>query len=69
MRLVEEGIDGLVIDLRGNGGGALIEATTMTGLFIDEGPVVQVRDSQGRVTMERDREPGYGLGRSLERAG
>lgn len=56
--LVEEGIDGLVIDLRGNGGGALIEATTMTGLFIDEGPVVQVRDSQGRVTMERDREPG-----------
>jgi carboxyl-terminal processing protease len=53
-----EGIDGLVIDLRGNGGGALIEATTMTGLFIDEGPVVQVRDSQGRVKLERDREPG-----------
>ncbi len=51
-------IDGLVIDLRGNGGGALVEATTMTGLFIDEGPVVQVRDSQGRVKLERDREPG-----------
>ncbi len=54
----EGGIDGLVVDLRGNGGGALLEATTMTGLFIDEGPVVQVRDSQGRVTLERDREPG-----------
>lgn len=51
-------LDGLVVDLRGNGGGALIEATTMTGLFIDEGPVVQVRDSQGRVSLERDREPG-----------
>ncbi len=56
--LKSEGIDGLVIDLRGNGGGALIEATTLTGLFIDEGPVVQVRDSQGRVNLERDREPG-----------
>ncbi|MFP4336042.1 MAG: carboxy terminal-processing peptidase [Wenzhouxiangella sp.] len=56
--LTEEGIDGLVIDLRGNGGGALVEATTMTGLFIDEGPVVQVRDSRGRVTLEQDREPG-----------
>ena len=56
--LKSEGIDGLVVDLRGNGGGALLEATTMTGLFIDEGPVVQVRDSQGRVNLERDREPG-----------
>ncbi|MFU8831073.1 MAG: carboxy terminal-processing peptidase [Wenzhouxiangella sp.] len=56
--LKSEGIDGLVIDLRGNGGGALIEATTLTGLFIDEGPVVQVRDSQGRINLERDREPG-----------
>jgi len=56
--LKSEGIDGLMIDLRGNGGGALVEATTMTGLFIDEGPVVQVRDSQGRVKLERDREPG-----------
>ncbi len=56
--LKEEDIDGLVIDLRGNGGGALIEATTMTGLFIDQGPVVQVRDSRGRVSLETDREPG-----------
>lgn len=56
--LAEEGIEGLIIDLRGNGGGALIESTTMTGLFIDEGPVVQVRDSRGRVSLEEDREPG-----------
>ncbi len=56
--LKEQDIDGLVIDLRGNGGGALVEATTMTGLFIDEGPVVQVRDSRGRVSLEQDREPG-----------
>ncbi|MGB0513793.1 MAG: carboxy terminal-processing peptidase, partial [Wenzhouxiangellaceae bacterium] len=53
-----EGINGLVIDLRGNGGGALVEATTMTGLFIDEGPVVQVRDSSGRLSIESDNEPG-----------
>src|SRR6056297_314379 len=53
-----EGIDGIVIDLRGNGGGALVEATTMTGLFIDTGPVVQVRDANGRVSVEADREPG-----------
>jgi len=56
--LRDQDIDGLIIDLRGNGGGALIEATTMTGLFIDEGPVVQVRDSRGRVSLEQDREPG-----------
>lgn len=53
-----EGIDGLVIDLRSNGGGALVEAVTMTGLFIDEGPVVQVRDANGRTSIEEDREPG-----------
>lgn len=42
------GIDGLVIDLRGNAGGSLEEAVRMTGLFIDEGPVVQVHRSNGR---------------------
>lgn len=56
--LKSEGIDGLVIDLRNNGGGALVEATTMTGLFIDGGPVVQVRDARGRISVEEDREPG-----------
>ncbi len=53
-----DGVEGIVIDLRGNGGGALVEATTMTGLFIDTGPVVQVRDANGRVSIETDREPG-----------
>jgi carboxyl-terminal processing protease len=47
-------IDGLVIDLRGNGGGSLTEATDLTGLFIKQGPVVQVRDAQGRVSLEQD---------------
>ncbi len=56
--LRDENVDGLVVDLRGNGGGALVEATTMTGLFIDTGPVVQVRDSRGNVKLERDNEPG-----------
>ncbi len=44
-KLEDEGIDGLVIDLRGNGGGHLIEATALTGLFIDNGPIVQLRNS------------------------
>lgn len=47
-RLTIEGIDGLVIDLRENGGGSLEEAINMTGLFIRKGPVVQSIDSQGR---------------------
>jgi len=51
-------IDGLVMDLRGNGGGSLTEATDLSGLFIKQGPVVQVRDSQGRVEVEADQDPG-----------
>ena len=50
-------IDGLVIDLRGNGGGALTEAISLTGLFIKQGPVVQVRDAHGRVQVDRDPDP------------
>ena len=56
--LLEEGINGLVIDLRGNGGGSLTEATSLTGLFIDEGPVVQVKDALGKVEVEVDPDPG-----------
>jgi len=44
-RLMDEGIDGLVIDLRGNGGGSLDEAVSLTGLFLPTGPVVQAKDS------------------------
>lgn len=51
-------IDGLVVDLRGNGGGSLTEASALSGLFIDEGPVVQVRDAQGRIAIEGDDEEG-----------
>jgi len=53
-----ENFDALIIDLRGNGGGSLSEATDLTGLFIDVGPVVQVRNSQGRVQLERDTDQG-----------
>lgn len=56
--LTTAGIDGVVIDLRGNGGGSLSEATELTGLFIAEGPVVQVRDANGRIAVERDPDPG-----------
>ena len=56
--LVAQGVDGIVIDLRGNGGGSLAEATALTGLFIDTGPVVQVKDAFGKVDVERDPEPG-----------
>lgn len=56
--LVMRGIDGLLIDLRSNGGGSLAEATSLTGLFIDTGPVVQVKDAFGKVELEADRDPG-----------
>ncbi len=55
--LEEEGIDGLVIDLRGNGGGHLTEATALSGLFIDNGPVVQLRNSNGRISRLDDPDP------------
>lgn len=49
-----EKIDGLVIDLRNNGGGSLDEAIDLTGLFIKDGPVVQVKDSQNRISIGKD---------------
>jgi len=56
--LEQDGIAGLIVDLRSNGGGSLTEATDTTGLFIDTGPVVQVRDSQGRIQIEQDTDRG-----------
>ena len=47
--LEQQQVDGIVLDLRNNGGGSLQEATTLTDLFIDYGPVVQIRDANGRV--------------------
>lgn len=49
-----DGIDGLIIDLRNNGGGALQEAISLTGLFIEEGPTVQVRTADDRVRVYDD---------------
>ena len=51
-------VDGLVLDLRENGGGSLQEAVDLTGLFIDDGPVVQVRNVGGDLEIEKDSEPG-----------
>ena len=56
--LKQEGVDGIVMDLRGNGGGSLSEATELTGLFIEIGPVVQVKDASGRVDVEQDTDLG-----------
>jgi carboxyl-terminal processing protease len=55
--LEEKGIDGLIIDLRDNGGGHLTEATALSGLFIDNGPVVQLRNSNGRISRLDDPDP------------
>ena len=52
------GVEGIVIDLRNNGGGSLAEANELTGLFIDKGPVVQVRDARGQVGVQGDDDPG-----------
>lgn len=52
--LKEQKVKGIIIDLRGNGGGSLPEATLLTGLFIDKGPVVQIRYGEGRVSVNRD---------------
>jgi carboxyl-terminal processing protease len=52
------GVDGILIDLRRNGGGSLQEAIELTGLFIKDGPVVQVKNSNGSVEQQRDPDPG-----------
>jgi carboxyl-terminal processing protease len=49
-----ENLDGVILDLRGNGGGYLNEAVDLTGLFIEKGPVVQVRNGTGRINVEWD---------------
>lgn len=60
-RMKNEGIEGLVIDLRRDGGGSLEEAINLTGLFVGAGPVVQAKDATGRVSVARDdeKEPFY----------
>lgn len=56
--LQKQDVDGIVLDLRNNGGGSLQEATELTGLFIDKGPTVLVRDTQGDVQVLDDPESG-----------
>ncbi|MDE0736686.1 MAG: carboxy terminal-processing peptidase [Pirellulaceae bacterium] len=51
-------VDVVLLDLRKNGGGSLLEAVNLTGLFIDQGPIVQVKDSHQRVTLLLDTEAG-----------
>jgi carboxyl-terminal processing protease len=54
----QQNIDAVVVDLRWNGGGSLTEAVNMTGLFIDEGPVVQVKGPDGRTQPYKDQDEG-----------
>lgn len=56
--LQKDKVDGVVIDLRNNGGGSLQEATELTSLFIDKGPTVLVRNADGRVDVLEDENPG-----------
>ncbi len=55
--LREENVDGLIIDLRNDGGGSLQEAIELAGLFIEEGPVVQVKSSNGEIEVDEDTDP------------
>ncbi|MBE9598825.1 carboxy terminal-processing peptidase [Pedobacter sp. MC2016-24] len=51
-------VDAIVMDLRSNGGGSLVEAIDLTGLFIDKGPVVQVKDLKNNIEVDEDTNPG-----------
>ncbi|MEY3481469.1 MAG: Tail-specific protease precursor, partial [Verrucomicrobiota bacterium] len=57
-RLKREGINGLVVDLRKDSGGSLDEAVRLTGLFIDRGPVVQAKNTDGSINALKDPDPG-----------
>ncbi|MCK0753128.1 carboxy terminal-processing peptidase [Chromohalobacter japonicus] len=57
-KLKQENVEGIVLDLRNNGGGALQEANSLIGLFIDRGPTVQVRDARGRINLYGDSDRG-----------
>ncbi len=56
-KLQAEKVDGIILDLRNNGGGSLQEAIKLTGLFIETGPVVQVKDSQDKIRVSDDDDP------------
>src|SRR5665811_2586188 len=56
--LKKDKVDGVLVDLRNNGGGSLDEAIELTGLFVGKGPVVQQRDSEGNITVDSDTNTG-----------
>ncbi|TPG72179.1 carboxy terminal-processing peptidase [Hymenobacter nivis] len=56
-KMNQEGVKGVILDLRYNGGGSLNDAVDMGGLFIDSGPIVQIRDGRGRTTVLEDKDP------------
>jgi carboxyl-terminal processing protease len=56
IKLKQQNVEGIVIDLRNNGGGSLYDVVQIAGLFIDQGPVVQVKDREGRPTVMRDKD-------------
>jgi len=56
--LKRDKVDNVLIDLRNNGGGSLVEAVELTGLFIDKGPVVQQRSAEGKIEVESDNNAG-----------
>ena len=56
IKLKAEKVDGIVIDLRNNGGGSLYDVVQMVGLFIEEGPIVQVKDREGKPMVLRDKD-------------
>jgi carboxyl-terminal processing protease len=55
--LEAENVNGLVLDLRNNGGGSLAEAIDLTGLFIKDGPVVQIKNSANKIEVQKDDDP------------
>jgi carboxyl-terminal processing protease len=56
IKLKQQNVDGIVIDLRNNGGGSLYDVVQIAGLFIQEGPIVQVKDRDGKPTVMRDKD-------------
>ncbi|WP_460921718.1 carboxy terminal-processing peptidase [Pontibacter brevis] len=56
-KLKAAGMEGLILDLRNNGGGSLSDAIEMAGLFIDQGPIVQVKTAAGKAVVLNDRDP------------
>lgn len=56
VKLKQENVDGIILDLRNNGGGSLYDVVQMAGLFIDEGPIVQVKDRENKASVLRDKD-------------